>query len=37
MRRASKKRELTLLLLVSSGRLVFLDHKFWRPAAEVRS
>ncbi len=37
MRRASQKRELTLLLLGSSGKLVFLVHKFWRPAAEVRS
>ena len=36
MRRASQKRELTLLLLGSSGKLVFLVHKFWRPAAEVR-
>jgi hypothetical protein len=35
MRCASKKRDLTLLLLNSSGKLVFLDHKFWRPAVEV--
>ena len=35
MRCASKKRDLTLLLLNSSGKLVFLDHKFWRPAVDV--
>lgn len=34
-RRASKKRSLTLLLLNSTEKFVFLDHKFWHPSKDV--
>ncbi|CAL8460798.1 g329 [Coccomyxa elongata] len=33
-RRASKKRSLTLLLLNSTEKFVFLDHKFWHPSKD---